>query len=280
MSDPKLSIISPVYNGERFIEGCIQSVIDQHCPVVEHIILDGNSTDKTVEIIKRFAGQHPHIRWISEKDNGLSDAMNKGMAISKGKIITFLMVDDFFEPNVLNKIAAIFETLPEPSFVVGNCNVWDDDGKLLRVNRPRKNSIAHWLVGGTINHWPENPSAYFYHKSLHDTIGPYDIEIQDGMDVPFLFKAIEAVPFTYIDETWGNFRLIKGTKTYEFQKSGKDKLLEEEMLKQYLKKFPRWQQIQIRILRATLPRIKYFVLHPLELPSSLLRKIKKLFVKK
>ena len=122
-----ISIITPVYNGDRFIEKCINAVINQNCHDVEHIIIDGGSTDRTVDIIKEYADRSSHIRWISEKDRGQSDAMNKGIQMAKGEIICFLNVDDFYEPNVLNQVVELFIKLPDPSFVVGNCNVLNDD---------------------------------------------------------------------------------------------------------------------------------------------------------
>ena len=72
----KLSIITPVYKGVKFIDSCIQNVIDQNCSEIEHIIIDGDSTDTTIEIIKQYAKQYPHIRFLSEPDKGQSDAMN------------------------------------------------------------------------------------------------------------------------------------------------------------------------------------------------------------
>ena len=99
-----ISVITPVYNGESFIESCIKIVIEQNCGDVEHIIVDGGSQDGTVTIIKQYAEKYPHIRWISEADQGQSDAMNKGLDMAKGNIISFLNVDDYYEPLVLNKI--------------------------------------------------------------------------------------------------------------------------------------------------------------------------------
>ena len=87
-----LSIITPVLNGEQFIESCIKVVIDQSCPDCEHIIIDGNSKDRTVEIIKHYASKYSHIRWISENDKGQSDAMNKGIRMARGEIIGILNV--------------------------------------------------------------------------------------------------------------------------------------------------------------------------------------------
>ena len=118
-----LSIITPVLNNKRFIESCILNVIEQDCPKMEHIIIDGESTDGTLEIIKAYAERHTHIRWISEKDKGQSDAMNKGVRMAQGNILGFLNVDDFYEKNVLNRIVELFKTLPEPSLLVDRKSV-------------------------------------------------------------------------------------------------------------------------------------------------------------
>ncbi|ACF14962.1 glycosyltransferase involved in cell wall biogenesis [Chloroherpeton thalassium ATCC 35110] len=92
----KLTVITPVFNGEAFIEGCLQNVIEQNCPFAEHLIVDGGSKDKTVKILEDYSKKHSHIRFISENDNGQSDAMNKGIKMAKGDIISFLNVDDIY----------------------------------------------------------------------------------------------------------------------------------------------------------------------------------------
>ena len=79
-----ISVVTPVYQGRRFIKSCIETVIAQACADAEHIIIDGGSTDGTVEIIELYAERHPHIRWISEKDKGQSDALNKGIGMARG----------------------------------------------------------------------------------------------------------------------------------------------------------------------------------------------------
>ncbi|MEH2236266.1 glycosyltransferase [Nostoc sp.] len=129
-----ISIITPVYNGEKFIESCLQVVINQNFAEVEHIIIDGGSTDKTIDILEHYANQYSHIRRISEKDQGQSDAMNKGITMAQGLIIGILNVDDFYEPNVISRIWELFKTLPEPSLIVGNCNMWDHREKLIQLN--------------------------------------------------------------------------------------------------------------------------------------------------
>ena len=207
-----LSIITPVFNGEAHIETCISNVIEQNCPNVEHIIVDGGSKDRTVEVIKTFSNQYPHIRWISEKDTGQSDAMNKGIQMAKGEIVGFLNVDDFYEPDTLNRISELFKSLPEPSLLVGNCNIWNEKHELLYVNKPSNLRLEEILSGSP---FPVNPSAYFYHKSLHSKIGNFETQEEYAMDVDFFLRALQVAHTMYVDEVWGNFFFCEGTKTYD-----------------------------------------------------------------
>lgn len=267
-----ISIITPVYNGERFIESCIQVVIEQNCPDIEHIIVDGGSKDRTVEIIKEYAEKYPHIRWISEKDKGQSDAMNKGIAMAKGEIMNFLNVDDYYEPNVLNKVLEIFKDLPKPSFVVANCNVWNDDGELESVNRPKKMKLSELLVGSFKNPFPANPTAYFYHTCLHEKIGLYDINEHYAMDVDFIFRAVQASTVTYIDEIWGNHRKIEGTKTVEDMKNGPGINRVYRLIKLYRQELPPLQRFKVSVefqVFRNIDRIKYFSKHPEEILSKI-----------
>jgi len=245
---PKLTIITPVYNGERFIESCLKAVIGQNCPDMEHLIVDGDSQDKTIEIVKQYAQQYPHIRWISEKDSGQSDAMNKGIALAQGKIISFLNIDDFYKPNVLIRVLKNFQDLPEPSFLVGNCNIWGDQG-LLYVNKPRRLRLGDLLLGIDINPHPFNPSAYFYHKSLHQKIGRYNPDDHYVMDLDFILRAVQAAHVKYVDETWGNFRFIDGTKTFEDQKRGESDKRVDAVIAHYLESLPSFSQKMIRLKR-------------------------------
>ncbi|MGX5857992.1 glycosyltransferase family 2 protein [Dyadobacter jiangsuensis] len=101
---PKISIVSPSYNQGEFIEDAIQSVIDQNYPNFEHIIIDGGSTDETIDILKKY----PHLIWVSEKDKGQSDAINKGFKRASGDIIGWLNTDDYYLPNAFKLVAENF----------------------------------------------------------------------------------------------------------------------------------------------------------------------------
>ena len=282
------SIITPVYNGEEFIESCIKSVIEQNCSDVEHIIVDGGSSDNTVSTLKKYADKYSHIRWISEKDRGQSDAMNKGIAMAKGCIVGILNVDDFYEPNVLNRVTEIFIKLPEPSFVVGNCNVWDTQGQLKYVNKPNNLKLTDLLMGWQINPHPVNPSAYFYHKSLHQEIGLYDVKEQYIMDLDFIFKAVQKANIVYVDEIWGNYRDIEGTKTFNDRQTGQGDRRKEKLIKSYMQNLSLFEQSKVYFIKSIFQsteyiqkyiqiRIQYFSNHPEQLFFSFRNKIKKIF---
>jgi glycosyltransferase involved in cell wall biosynthesis len=236
-NDIKISIITPTRNSEQFIEKCILNFISQECSQAEHIIVDGLSTDSTVEIIKKYAGEHTHIRWISEKDNSLSEALNKGIALAKGSIMSILNCDDFYEPRVLNRVLEIFKNLPEPSFIAGNCSVWDTKGKRY-VNRPSILDITYHLCEPPAGKFPHNPSAYFYHTSLHDKIGLYDVNESTAMDLDFLFRAFQSANTFYFPEAWGNMLRHDNSITEREFKSGRNEITSKRIRRKYYDQLP------------------------------------------
>lgn len=243
----QLSIITPVRNGIRFIEPCIRSVIDQQCGEAEHIIVDGGSTDGTVEIIQKYAREHPHIQWISETDRGRSHAMNKGIARAAGRILGFLNVADYYEPGALADIIERFARLTEPALLVGNCNVWDDDAKLIEVSKPAQISLLNLLRGKYDVAFPVSASAYFYHKSLHELIDPYDLKNHFGAIVHFMFQAVRTARVTYVDTTWGNYRYLRGSRAHEDVESGKSALRLSLITRQYRREQPDYVRAWLRV---------------------------------
>jgi glycosyltransferase involved in cell wall biosynthesis len=222
----------------RFMESCLRNVIEQRCAEAEHIIVDGSSTDGTADVIQRYAGEYRHIRWISEPDQGQSDAMNKGLAAAAGGVIGFLNVDDYYEPGALSEALSMFSRLPEPSLLVGNCNIWDDAGKLLSVSRPAQISLLNLLKGRYEDAFPMNPAAYFYHRSLHEIIGPYPVGEHFGMDVDFIFRAVQKANVKYVNRTWGNYRYLESTKTFADVKSGMNSVRVSQIADHYRKQQP------------------------------------------
>lgn len=277
-----ISVITPVYNGTIYIEECIKNVISQRCPQIQHIIIDGQSTDGTIEIIRHYASQYPHIDWISEQDQGQSDAMNKGLSMAKGSIVSFLNADDYYEPDTLNKVLKTFENLPEPTLLVGNCNVWEDNGNLKVLNKPCRLQFEELLLGHCVSPLPMNPSAYFYHRSLHSKIGCFKVDETYTMDLDFIFRAVQTANTIYVNETFGNFRLVQGSKTADDQVAKSSAKRVEAVLSHYRKMLPlrkRWH-ISLRAFvyrEATEPwwKVKYFLLHPEDIFPSVEKRLLK-----
>lgn len=246
-----LSVITAVYNGGRFIAQCIENVLQQGYNDVEHVIVDGNSLDDTVEIIKQYAATNCNITWISEKDGGQSHAMNKGIALAKGKIIGFLNVDDFYEEGALKEVCQQFNALPEPSLLVGNCNILGPADTLIDVNKPRKLDLVHLLAGDDeLYPFPINPSAYFYHKSLHQRAGLYDVAEHYAMDIDFLLRAIPSSNVHYVDRVFGNYRYVDGTKTFQDMRNGTGGPRFQSLLDRYRQQLPVGQTSYLEVLRA------------------------------
>ena len=207
MSFYRLTVITPVFNGARCIERCLRNVIDQACAEVEHLVMDGASTDGTREIIERLAQESPNIRLVSKPDHGQADAMNEGIALAAAPVISFLNVDDTYEPGVLQRVLTLLPDLTEPGLLVGNCNVHQDGGKNW-ISRPSHLRLDDVLVGSLRMPHPINPSAYFYHRSLHDRVGFYDIHEHYALDLEFLLRALPTAHVRYVNEVWGNFYML------------------------------------------------------------------------
>lgn len=239
-----LSIITPTYNASLHIESCILNVTSQQCSDVEHIIIDGGSTDGTIEIISKYADKSPHIRWISEKDSGQSDAMNKGIKMAKSEYISFLNADDFYQKNTLSDIINILSKSKPPEFLVGNCNVWDKNRDLVYINRPRKLRPWHILSGQFL---PVNPSAYFYQKKLHNKAGYYAVENYYNMDIEFIIMASTVTKMKYFDQLWGNFLILPNSKTGSDAKAGNMIDRKNDLINKKLKELGIYIQLRTKI---------------------------------
>lgn len=123
---PKISIITPNLNQDRYLEACIGSVLGQNYPNLEYIIVDGGSTDKSADIIKKYATQLSY--WISERDKGQSEAINKGLKMASGEIVAWLNSDDLYTQGCLHTVAELFEQHADAALVCGHVLNFDDSG--------------------------------------------------------------------------------------------------------------------------------------------------------
>jgi putative colanic acid biosynthesis glycosyltransferase len=149
---PLISIITVVYNGEKTLEKCIRSVINQSYKNIEYIIIDGNSSDRSLDLINKYADRIHY--WVSEKDSGIYDAMNKAINIAKGDWLYFLGSDDYlFAPDT---ISSIFPTQDSPEYSLIMGNVIDDQGNMFSSNISWKTNLFN-----TVHH-----QSAFYRKKL------------------------------------------------------------------------------------------------------------------
>jgi glycosyltransferase involved in cell wall biosynthesis len=140
---PKISIVTPTYNQGAYIEECIQSIVGQGYPNLDYIIIDGGSTDNTIDVIKKYQDQLSY--WVSEKDNGLYDALNKGFKRATGKIFGWLNSDDILHRKSLFTIAEIFNTLPDVEWVQGYPTLIDQKGRIVFHQNPRFSKYDFFL---------------------------------------------------------------------------------------------------------------------------------------
>src|SRR5438105_4503434 len=117
-SVPRISVVTPSYNQGRFLEQCIKSVLDQGYPNLEYIIIDGGSTDESVAVIRKY--QDRLASWVSERDAGQTDAINKGFRRATGEVVAWMNADDFYLPGAFARIAQAYQQSPQASFYFGN----------------------------------------------------------------------------------------------------------------------------------------------------------------
>lgn len=244
-----LSILTPVFNGSAYLKSCLENVCHQIQPGIEHWIVDGGSQDGSIELLKEYAAHYPHLHWISEKDKGQSDAMNKAIRLAKGQWISFLNVDDYYEAGALRRVLELISQNPKQKrLLVGDLNIWNPDGSLHSVNRSNQMTIPRLLAD--LCEWPYNPSAYFYPKSIHEKIGYFPENEHYAMDYDFILKvALAGIPMEYHNETWGNFRLLPEAKTSQDQKSNQSYLRAQALRDRYFQTLPLEQKMAVRWLR-------------------------------
>ncbi len=142
---PKITLVTAVHNGEKYLEATIRSVLGQGYPNLEYFIVDGASTDGTVEVIRKYEG---HIAgWISEPDNGMYDAINKGFAQTSGEIMGWLNSSDQLHTGGLFVVGSVFETFPELEWITGRPTGFSPEGLTIKVGNIPRWSRYRFLAG-------------------------------------------------------------------------------------------------------------------------------------
>ncbi|BAT55545.1 family 2 glycosyl transferase [Nostoc sp. NIES-3756] len=189
---PRISIITPSYNQGNFIEETIRSVIQQGYPNLEYIIIDGGSTDNTVEIIKQYEQWITY--WVSEPDNGQTHAINKGLAKATGEIIAYLNSDDYYLPGTLFKVAEHFRQFPDTDLLHGRCRYVNEEGEKIGEQfgniKTLEEILDLWGVWWRKRQFVQ--PEVFWTRKITEKVGFFKEELNYVMDYDYWCRIIQA----------------------------------------------------------------------------------------
>jgi glycosyltransferase involved in cell wall biosynthesis len=208
---PSISIITPSYNQGRFIGRTIDSIRNQNYPGLEYIVMDGGSTDETLEILRK---NEPWLTWISEKDRGQSHAINKGLRMTSGEVVGFLNSDDTYEPGALMAVGGFFSRNPDAVWVTGRCRNIDCEGKeirrmitcyknfWLRINSKSVLKILNFI----------SQPATFWRRKVMESVGYMDEDLHYAMEYDYWLRISRLYALRIINKYLACFRIHPQSK--------------------------------------------------------------------
>jgi len=206
--NPLISIITPSLNQSEFIEKTIKSVLEQNYKNYEHIIIDGGSNDRTLDILKKY----PHLVWVSEKDRGQSDALNKGIKLAKGEILGWINSDDYYEKNIFSHVIEYFEKNKNCFVIYGDITyISDKDEEIVRLQGD-KISYNSLLKNPDLI---RQPSTFIKRETLR-RVGYLDESLKLVMDLDLFLRIGQFYDFCYTNRNLSYYRTYPETKTRKF----------------------------------------------------------------
>ena len=196
---PLVSIVTPSYNQGEFLEATIRSVLEQEYPSIEYLVVDGGSTDGSVEIIRRYESRIHW--WVSEKDAGQSDAINKGLRRARGEIIGWLNSDDVYEQGAIASAVDVFLTHPQAGLVYGDARSIDAQGKQFNLMRARQYDLVDLLSFEIICQ-----PASFMKRSVLEQVNYLDPSYHLLMDHLLWILMAQKAPILYTPQIWASAR--------------------------------------------------------------------------
>ncbi len=205
---PLVSVVTPSFNQAKYLEATIRSVIEQDYPQIEYIIVDGGSTDGSVEIIKNY--EQELAWWVSETDQGQTSAINKGFSHANGEILAYLNSDDTYLPGAISEAVEFLRSNPETGLVYGDAKFINADGQVIGTFNAQQTSYQRLRRGGV--YIPQQ--AAFWRADLWRKVGPLDPSYYFAMDYDLWVRLarVSAIKY-YPGHTWANFRLHYDAKT-------------------------------------------------------------------
>lgn len=268
MCYPKISIVTPVYNQAKYLEKTILSVLDQGYPNLEYIIIDGGSTDGTVDIIKKYENQLAY--WVSEKDNGMYDAIQKGFMHSTGEIMAWINSDDLYYERCLFAIADVFNNHPEIEWFCGKATTIDENGMIVGCHDTNELRFCKYDFYLNRGFWVPQSSTV-WRKSLWKKVGGLTTSLRLAGDFDLWLRFIDKAPLYIVHTIIGTYRIRKGQLSQSMDKymvevdmSLKNNPIsseDEKILKKYDRKLQLAEKIdKLKIFRGDrIVRLRYFV---------------------
>jgi len=201
---PKISVIIPSFNQGRFLEATLRSVLLQPYPNVECIVIDGGSTDESVEVIRYY---EKHLTyWVSEKDRGQAHAINKGLTVATGELCGYLNSDDLYLPWTLARIASAAAERPQVSLIYGDRLMLDGEGE-----------VVGWTRNAPFDHQRTSFSicseTALWRRSTQGEVGVFDEALRFAVDVDFFLRFYKKGGILHLDQALGCFRCHAGSKS-------------------------------------------------------------------
>lgn len=208
--EPRITIVTPSLNQAAFLEQTILSILDQDYANLEYIVMDGGSVDGSTDIIRKYSSRLAY--WVSEKDAGQSDAINRGFARATGDILNWINSDDRLKPGALSSVAEAARLRPDAGAWIGACELVGKHGNLIDLVKPRgvheRSIMADW---GNTGHFFQ-PSC-FIAREAWTRFGPLDTSLWACFDFDFYLKARAAFPFYTTDKVWSEATIHRDAKT-------------------------------------------------------------------
>ena len=205
MAYPLVSIVTPSYNQARYLERTIRSVLGQDYPRIEYIVVDGGSTDGSVALIERYADRLAW--WVSERDRGQADAINKGFARAQGEILAWVNSDDLLAPWAVAEAVAALQRHPEAGLVFGHGVSIDAQGRPFHLLR-----TGPWGLAELMTFHMLNQPAVFFRRDLWEAVGGLDLSYHFLLDHHLWLRMAARAPLRHVDRIWAFARYHEGAK--------------------------------------------------------------------